>query len=90
MLGHSVFGHTRIVSQQRAGRTYGKGWLQRLRAQADLALAIAGGVLFQSGGCGLRPNEVPHWDPEDEGYSGPNQPNTALLTQRTPPAEWLQ
>lgn len=88
-LQHAVFGHTRVVSQRRAGRTYGSGWFGKLRAQADLALAIAGGVLFQSGGCGVRPGDEPGWSAEDQGYSGPNQPNTVLLTRRHPPRAWL-
>lgn len=86
-LGHPVAGHTRVVSQQRAGRTYGTGWLDRLRAQADLALAIAGGVLYQSGCYVAEPDKAPHWSAEDGGYSGRRQPNTALLTDRRPPPE---
>lgn len=85
-LRHAVAGHTRVVSQQRAGRTYGTGWAGWLRAQADLAAAIAAGVLFQSGCYVLRPGESPHWDAADRGYSGAKQPNTAMLTDRRPPA----
>lgn len=88
-VGHPVAGHTRVVSQFREGRTYG-GLLGGLRAQADLAIAIAKGILYQSGCYVLRPNETPHWDPDDGGYSGPDEPNTALLTDKRPPASAWQ
>lgn len=88
-LRHAVYGHTRIVNQARAGRTYGSGWWGRRRAEVDLGLAIAAGVLFQSGCYGLAPGKPPHWSPEDKGYSGAKQPNTALLTQRHPRESWV-
>lgn len=45
---------------------------------------------YQSGGYGLRPDESPHWDPDDRGFSSRRAPNTVTVFQHHPPFSWLQ
>jgi hypothetical protein len=44
--------------------------------------------IYQSGGYGLRPGQMPHWSAEDSGGSGPRKPNTCLVTRMTVPSHW--
>ena len=51
---------------------------------------ILAGFLWQSGGYGLRPGEVPQWSAADGGWSAPWKRHTVSIFDRRVPRKWWQ